>query len=140
LVDCLNKHYVNLLINCWQKFYEIVIIIFLKVLNVYLLNVSGYNSKLENKMSEITNSFNSAWENAIELTKKEPWRERFQNHIDNYLGTYCSYFRLSEEAFFRKIDKLKNDMSGQLFGVNIETFFEKQFDNAEDNIADAYLK
>jgi len=91
-------------------------------------------------MSEITNSFNSAWENAIELTKKEPWRERFQNHIDNYLGTYCSYFRLSEEAFFRKIDKLKNDMSGQLFGVNIETFFEKQFDNAEDNIADAYLK
>jgi len=29
---------------------------------------------------------------------------------------------------------------GQLFGVNIETFIERQFDSPEDNVAVEYLK
>ena len=91
-------------------------------------------------MSKITSSFNSAWQQIFDYCKKSPWKERFEDHSENYLELYCDALEFSKEEFMRKAHNFEHDFLGQLFGVNIETFIEREFDNPEDNVAAEYLK
>jgi hypothetical protein len=91
-------------------------------------------------LSKITSSFNSAWQQVLDYCKKSPWKERFEEHSENYLELYCDALELSREEFMRKANNFEHDFLGQLFGVNIETFIEREFDTPEDNVAVEYLK
>ncbi|OGI03689.1 MAG: hypothetical protein A2Y25_08100 [Candidatus Melainabacteria bacterium GWF2_37_15] len=94
-------------------------------------------------MSKITASFNQAWQQIADYCKKSPWKERFQEHGDNYLELFCEEMELSKQAFINKISGINmgpETMQGKIFGITIETFIEKEFDSPEDNVAVEYLK
>ncbi len=91
-------------------------------------------------MSEITNSFNSAWKRVLELTNKEPWLSRFEDYQEECLEHFSDYFELPPDKLIKKIEQKSDYLAGQLNGICIETFFEQTFDTPEDNIVSAYLK
>ena len=91
-------------------------------------------------MSEITNSFNSAWKRVLELTNKEPWLSRFEDYQEECLEHFADYFELPQEKLIKKIKQKSEYLAGQLYGICVETFFEMTFDDQQDNIVNAYLK
>ena len=91
-------------------------------------------------MSEITNSFNSAWKRVLELTNKEPWLSRFKDYKDGCLENFAEFFNLTPPELIKKLEQRDEYLAGQLFGICVETFFEMTFDAPQDNIVTAYLK
>ncbi len=91
-------------------------------------------------MSKITSSFNNAWQQVLEYCKKSPWKERFEEHSESYLELYLTELNLSKQEFLRKTEDFEHDIMGQIFGINIETFIEKEYGSPENNVAFEYLK
>jgi len=63
-------------------------------------------------MSKITQSFNSAWQQVLEYCKKSPWKERFEDHCENYLELYYEELKLSREEFLRKAQNFEQILWG----------------------------